>query len=140
MGMQWVHERAPKWDEAKDTIVGGADEGIFHLDNYRVGDVIPGEWWHVEDAGKVVGFGWMDATWGDAEILLAVDPAARRRGVGRFILEQLEHEAAERGLNYLYNVVSPRHPDRDGVSAWLRARGFEPAHDDESLRRRVRSE
>jgi GNAT superfamily N-acetyltransferase len=28
----------------------------------------------------------MDVVWGDAEILLAVDPEAQRHGVGRFIL------------------------------------------------------
>ena len=81
----------------------------------------------------------MDATWGDAQILLAVAPKQQGRGVGEFILEHLELEAAGHGLNYLYNVVAPSHPERESVSNWLRSRGFEPAHDDESLRRRVRT-
>ena len=52
MSFKWVHEDAPRWDEAKDTIIGQAPEGIFHLGNYRVGDVIPGEWWRVEEGGE----------------------------------------------------------------------------------------
>jgi N-acetylglutamate synthase-like GNAT family acetyltransferase len=59
--------------------------------------------------------------------------------VGTFILNQLEREAATRGLNYLYNVVATTHPDRDGTAKWLAKRGFEPSHDEESLRRRVRA-
>jgi GNAT superfamily N-acetyltransferase len=137
MGFDWIHESAPRWDDGKAAIVGGAADGIFELANYRRGEMIPGEWWRVEEGGAVLGYGWMDATWGDAEVLLAVEPRARKRGVGHFILEHLEREAAQRGLNYLYNVVSPRHPDRAGVTRWLVAHGFEPGHDDESLRRRV---
>jgi len=138
MSFEWIHENVPEWDKTKDTIIGGAAEGVFHLQNYRVGDVIPGEWWRVEQAGAVVGYGWMDANWGDAEILLAVDPSRQRAGVGSFILDRLEFEAASRGLNYMYNVISPKHPEREAVAGWLASRGFEPAHDDESLRRRVR--
>ena len=138
MSFDWIHENAPEWDESKDAIIGGATEGVFQLDNYRLGGVIPGEWWRVELSGDVVGYGWMDATWGDAEILLAVDPGRRKKGVGSFILDRLELEAASRGLNYMYNVVGPKHPDRNAVTAWLASRGFEPSHDDESLRRRVR--
>jgi GNAT superfamily N-acetyltransferase len=137
LSLEWIHESPPRWDENKDAIVGGASEGIFDLTNYRAGDVIPGEWWRVEDSGSVVGFGWMDANWGDAEILLAVQAQARNRGVGRFILDQLDREAGKRGLNYLYNVIHPTHPDRDGIGKWLTGRGFERSHDDESLRRRV---
>lgn len=137
MSLEWIHESPPQWDEHKDAIVGGAPQGIFDLSNYRGGDVIPGEWWRVADEGSVLGFGWMDATWGDAEILLAVEPGTRKRGVGTFILDHLEREAAARGLNYLYNVVHPTHPQRDAVTRWLAERGFERSHDDESLRRRV---
>jgi len=137
--MEWIHEDAPEWDTDKDTIVGGTPDGVFRLENYRKGGVIPGEWWRVENRGAVVGYGWMDATWGDAQILLAVAPGQQKRGVGKFILEHLELEAAGRGLNYMYNVVAPSHPERQAVTDWLRSRGFEPSHDDESLRRRVRS-
>ena len=100
------------------------------------GDLAPGEWFRVEDGGTVVGYGWMDCTWGDAEILLAVDPAARGRGVGTFILDRLEEEAASRGLNYLYNSVRPGHPERESVTRWLTARRFAPAGDG-LLKRRV---
>ena len=100
--------------------------------------MIPGDWWHVEEDGQVVGFGWMDANFGDAEVLLAVAPEAQSKGVGGFIVEQLAREAASHGLNYMYNVVNPQHPRREAVTAWLGKHGFEPSHDDESLRRRVR--
>ena len=141
MSFSWIHEDAPQWDDSKNAIIGSAPEGSIHgLANYRAGGVIPGDWWRVEEDGAVVGYGWMDATWGDAEILLVVDPARQKRGAGGFILENLEREAARHGLNYMYNVVSPDHPDRKGITKWLVSRGFERSHDDESLRRRVRAQ
>jgi N-acetylglutamate synthase-like GNAT family acetyltransferase len=126
------------WDAPKAAIVGGAPEGIFAIGRSNSGDVLPGEWWRVEDGSGVVGYGWMEYTWGDAEILLAVAPERRDRGVGTFILDQLEQEAGARGLNYLYNVVRPTHPERQAVSDWLTSRGFVASHDDDRLMRRVR--
>jgi N-acetylglutamate synthase-like GNAT family acetyltransferase len=76
----------------------------------------------------------MDTTWGDAEILLAVAPEMQRRGVGTFVLRGLEREARAQGFNYLYNVVSPIHPNADGVTGWLEKRDFEISEDG-SLRR-----
>ena len=75
----------------------------------------------VEDDGEVVGYGWMDTTWGEAEILLAVDPAAQANGVGSFILDHLEKEASAAGLNYMYNVVRDGHPEPEAITAWLEA-------------------
>ena len=43
MSMNWVHESTPTWDDAKEKIIGKAPEGIFRLDNYRGGDMIPGD-------------------------------------------------------------------------------------------------
>jgi N-acetylglutamate synthase-like GNAT family acetyltransferase len=71
----------------------------------------------------------MDVTWGDAEVLLIVEPDARGRGVGSFILEQLEQEARNRGLHYLYNLVQPEHPAHDDITAWLRNRSFSQTED-----------
>jgi len=136
MRLTWIHENPPQWDHAKQAIVGESAPGVFRLGDLEDGDLVPGEWWRVEDGGHVVGFGWMECVWGDAEILLAVDEPTRGRGVGTFILDRLEEEAAARGLNYLYNVVRPTHPDPEGISRWLVARRFEAAHD--RLRRRVR--
>ncbi len=140
MNLEWIDENPPHWDENKTAIIGSAPPGVFDVRAYSEGDVMPGEWWRVEESGKVLGYGWLDTTWGDAEILLAVDAAQQGRGVGTFILDRLEREAAARGLNYLFNVVGPRHPDADGVTRWLEARGFAPSHEDRLLRRSVRSE
>ena len=137
MPLSWIHEDTPRWDAPKAAIVGGAPAGIFDLGAPLHGDLAPGEWFRVEDGGEVAGYGWMDCTWGDAEILLAVHPAHRGRGVGVFILDQLEKEAAARGLNYLYNTVRATHPDRAAVSEWLESNGFRPSGDG-LLKRRVR--
>ena len=104
---------------------------------WRLGDLAPGEWFRVEDDGRTVGYGWMDCTWGDAEILLVVDPAHQRAGVGAFILDHLEKEAAARGLNYMVNEVRPAHPDRARITRWLESRAFTPSGDG-LLKRRVR--
>jgi len=141
MPLEWIRESPARWDADKTRIVAGADTGIFDA-RYRQcsdGDLVPGEWWRVEDAGRVVGHGWLDTVWGDAEILLAVDVEARRRGVGTFILDHLEAEARDRGLNYLYNVVRATHPRREELTAWLRKRGFRPDEDGRLLRAVVRS-
>ena len=136
MPLVWIAEDTPRWDAEKARIVAGAPRGAFDLGAMRDGELAPGEWFRVEDAGRVVGYGWMDCTWGDAEILLAVDPAATSRGVGTFILDRLEEEAASRGLNYLYNAVRPAHPERETVTEWLVARKFAPSGDG-LLKRRV---
>jgi GNAT superfamily N-acetyltransferase len=138
MSFDWIRENPPYWDRPKDEVLGRVPSGIFDFSGrYREGDVLPGEWWRVEEGGVVLGYGWMDCTWGDAEILLAVDPSKRRRGVGTFILDHLEKEARARGLNYLYNEVRPTHPEPEGITRWLGARGFRPSHDDRLLRRPV---
>jgi ribosomal protein S18 acetylase RimI-like enzyme len=137
MGFEWTHEQPPRWDDDKTRIVGGAPAGVFQLGDLHPDDPLPGEWWRVEDDGRTVAYGWIDTVWGDAEMLLAVDPSHQRRGLGTFVLDQLESEAAKRGLNYIYNVVRPTHPEGERVTTWLEGRGFEPASDG-ILRRRVR--
>src|SRR5262245_5205280 len=113
MALAWIHESTPRWDADKARILGAAPAGSIDVPKLGRGDLAPGEWFRVERAGTIVGYGWMDCTWGDAEIVLAVEPAETRAGVGAFILDHLETEAAARGLNYLYNAVTPSHPDRD---------------------------
>jgi len=138
MGLEWIHENPPRWDDDKQRIVGGAPAGSLPTMDHRPGMLIPGEWWRVESDGRTVGYGWMDTVmWGDAEILLAVAPEARERGIGSFIVEQLAREAADRGLRYMYNVVPADHPDHDAMARWLAARGFEKAHEDDRRMRRV---
>ena len=50
-----------------------------------------------------------------------------------------DEEAAARGLNYLYNVVPARHPDKAGLKRWLLRRGFVGAEDGELFKRTVQS-
>jgi GNAT superfamily N-acetyltransferase len=137
MSLEWIPENPPRWDESKAMIIGGAPAGVFELGSFQAGELIPGEWWRVEQDGSVVGYGWMDCTWGDAEILLAVDPGSRNRGVGTFILDHLEEEAAVQGLNYLLNEVRPAHPDKDGITRWLGRRRFAQSADGRLMRRVV---
>ena len=138
MGLRWVHETPPYWNADKARIVGGVDPGVFGhtFEGYAEGDLLPNDWWRVEQDEHIVGYGWMDVIWGDAEILLAVAPEARKQGVGTYILERLEHEARARGLHYLYNVLRSTHPAHDEVDAWLRQRSFTCA-DDGRLHRTV---
>ena len=137
MKLDWISEAEPRWDADKARIVGGAPPGAFALGPFAIGDSLPGTWWRVGGEGRVMGYGWMDQTWNGAEILLAVDPSGSRAGVGTYILDRLEHEAAARGLNYMFNVVRPTHPDRAKTTAWLESRGFHGSEGE--LRRRVRS-
>jgi len=139
MQRQWIHESPARWDETKEAVVGRAPKGaISHVDGYRRGGMLPGDWWRVEEGGRVAGYGWMDHTWGDAEILLAVHPEAQKQGVGAWILDRLEGEARSRGLNYMYNVVPSGHPDASGLTGWLEKHGFQGSHEPGLLRRAVK--
>lgn len=136
MTYSWIHESPARWDAAKARVVGGASPGVFDTRYGRCaeGDLLPGDWWRVEDRGRVVAFGWLDVIWGDAEILLATDVEVRGRGIGTFVLDRLEEEARRRGLNYVYNLVRPTHPDAAAVTGWLEARGFVPERDGRLVR------
>ena len=139
--LEWVHESIAHWDADKARIVGGARSGSLPegIARRAEGDVLPDDWWRVEHDGRCVGYGRMDVTWGDAEILLVVEPEAQHRGVGSFILEQLEHEARAGGLNYLYNQVQPEHPAHDEITGWLRNRAFSQTEDGKLARAIVAS-
>ncbi len=136
MGLRWIYESPPYWDADKSRIVAGVGPGIFDpgLVDQIEGTLLANDWWRVVQDDVTVGYGWMDTTWGDAEILLAVQPAARGQGVGTFILDRLEHEARGRGIHYLYNAVPGTHPSHDEVTAWLQARKFTASEDGQLLR------
>jgi N-acetylglutamate synthase-like GNAT family acetyltransferase len=133
MSLRWIRETTPRWDADKARIIGQAETGIFDS-RYRqlaLGEMLSAAWWRVEDEGDgaVVGFGWLDSNWGDAEILLAVEKSRRHAGIGDFILARLHEEAGHAGLNYLTNIVRPTHPRAAELAAWLQKRGFAPSDD-----------
>ena len=137
-GWQWVREEHAVWDDDKRRIIGGAPTGIFEL-THAPGASLPGDWWSARrDDGTVIGYGWMDIAWGDAEVLLAVDPDVQGSGAGAFVLDHLEQEAAARGLNYVYNTVAPGHPQHDYVQDWLGVRGYRDDGNDRTLRKQLR--
>ena len=136
--LTWTREESPTWDADKQRVIGSAPAGVFALD-HADGSALPGDWWSARDAdGRVLGYGWLDATWGgDAEVLLAVESAAQGSGVGSFVIDRLEHEAASRGLNYVYNTVRESHPQREELHDWLTVRGYRGSDSDTTLRKRV---
>jgi GNAT superfamily N-acetyltransferase len=137
MTWHWIAEHEPRWDQDKAAALGDLPPTLFGLGHPEVGRPLGDAWWRVEDdAGSPIGYGRLDDTWGDAEILIVAAPAVRGTGVGAFVLENLEREAASRQLNYVYNVVPTRHPDGEGVRTWLTGRGFTPTEVGE-LRKRV---
>lgn len=140
MALNWIHETPGRWDANKQRIIGDAAKGIFdtRFQQCNEGDLLPCDWFRVEEDNRVLGYGWLDVNWGDAEILLATAGEAEGRGIGTFILDQLENEAQKRGLNYLYNAVRPTHPQAVRVTEWLMKRGFSPSEDGRLLRAAAR--
>jgi N-acetylglutamate synthase-like GNAT family acetyltransferase len=134
--LNWVKDDDPRWDADRERVFGTVPDGVFRAESRTPGERLTSDWWRVEADGRVVGYGWLDDVWGDAEILLAVDASARGTGAGAFALARLEEEAADRGLNYVVNVVRDTHPERDAVTAWFVAHGF-AGTDDGRLRKRV---
>lgn len=130
--LDWVAEPQPAhWDEHKARVIGKEATGVFSKQyvGFKAGDVIPGTWFRVESEGEVVGYGWMDLNWGEAEILLATSPEARGRGVGSYTLEKLRDEAERCGMKYVTNVVRETHPEKVRVVQWLEKRGFGAGED-----------
>lgn len=136
MAYQWIAETPAKWDADKIRLIAEAPVGTFdsRFRQLKPGVIVPGEWWRAADAGRTLGYGWLDVSFGDAEILLVADPAARKQGVGAFILGKLEDEARVRGLNYLTNIVRPSHPQAKAVATWLEKKGFHGSDDGRLLR------
>lgn len=136
MRLSWVREAPARWDEDKARILG-ATPGAFDTAALAAAGLLPGEWWRADEDGVTVGYGWMDVVWGDGQILLAVDPSRRGQGVGSFVLDRLEEEAARRGLHHVFNAVRPGHSDGDRVTGWLAKRGFGRVSGEAILRRPV---
>ena len=137
MGLRWTKENTPRWDTGKQQMFGPAELAAVGFAAPAPDEPMADEWWRVsDDDGTVVGYAWLDSEWGDAEITFLVDPARRGAGIGGFIVNQLEAEAAARGLNYIYNVVPRSHPDPVWMTGWLLGHGFGNGHGD--LRRPVR--
>ena len=136
MSLTW-HRDIPLWDADKQRIVGGTAKGILdsRYGDIKVGTTLPCSWFHVEQDGTLVGYGWVDVNWGDAEILLATADNAQGSGVGSFILENLDEEARRMGLAYIYNTVRTTHPEEEKVVNWLMKRGFEKNPDGRLTRR-----
>lgn len=141
MSFRWRREAAPSWAGDLKRIVGGQPAGVFDVEGYVDGQPMIGEWWSVSgDDGAVLGYGWLDATWGgDAEVSVAVDPNAQQQGVGSFIMSGLEREAAARGFNYVYNSIRPSHPNGSDLYDWLAVRGYTGSESGGLLRKRVPS-
>lgn len=138
MTLHWTKQDAPRWDAAKQRLFGDTELAAVGLDRPADDAPLADEWWQVtDDDATVLGYGWLDSEWGDAQITFVVDPARRGAGVGDFILDRLEQEAAARGLNYIYNVVPAGHPDPSWMTHWLTLHGFFPGTGD--LRRQVRA-
>jgi N-acetylglutamate synthase-like GNAT family acetyltransferase len=134
--LTWVYESDPRWDADRQRVFATVPEGVFRTVTRQPGERLSSDWWRVERGSRVVGYGWLDDVWGDAEILLAVEEEARGSGVGAFALGRLEEAAAARGLNYVVNVVRDTHPEREAVTAWFGQHGF-AATEDGRLRKQV---
>jgi GNAT superfamily N-acetyltransferase len=132
----WHAEPNPaRYDDAKRAFFSALPPGAVHVQ--PAGDLLPGRWWRLDDdQGHTVAYGWMDVTWGDAQILLAVHPDHQREGHGAVVLDHLADEAHKAGLSYLFNTIPADHPAPDAARAFLTANGFVASGLDGTLLRR----
>src|SRR6059058_2963579 len=84
--LTWEKEDDPRWDDDRERVFGSVPAGVFRTEEHVSGDPLPSDWWRVVAKDQVVGYGWLDDVWGDAEVLLAVDAPARGTGAGSFAL------------------------------------------------------
>ena len=64
MSLTWTCEAPAYWNDDKARVVGAAPTGVFDARFMQCtdGDILPGDWWRVEDDGAIVGYGWLDIT------------------------------------------------------------------------------
>lgn len=124
MDLTWTPDSSPRWDAHRRRVVGAWPASFPELTKAHDGAPLPGRWWAAERDGVPVGFGWMDVTWGDAEVWVAVSPEARREGIGSFIMDHLVQEARRQGLRYVYNRIPPKHAEPSKLVSWLERRSF----------------
>ncbi len=138
MSLGWQKDDDPHWDADRQRLFGATELASVGMERPEDGAAIADEWWRVTDSEELLGYGWLDSEWGDAQISFLVAPAHRGAGVGAFALDRLEDEARRRGLNYIYNVVPAGHPDPTWMTHWLSMHGFRDSGRGE-LRRQVRA-
>ena len=80
--LTWVKDADPRWDADRERVFATVPEGVFRAESRTPGEQLSGDWWRVVDGERVVGYGWLDDVWGDAEILLAVEDACSRHRRG----------------------------------------------------------
>ena len=109
----------PRWGEAwnRKQIEGSLGMTNTH---YRLIDETGG---YPEEGRPAVGFAMVRAAPGEEELLLiAVDPAARRRGLGARLIAQLCEDARARDAERLFLEMRENNPAKDLYLAC----GFEP--------------
>lgn len=121
MHLHWIRENPAYWDAPKAALFGPCVP--FDLPQ-APGCPLPGDWWCVRDEDAVLAYAALDVTWGDAEIVIAVHPGVRGRGIGSYVIDQLEVEARTRGIHYLCSRIPADHPEAGELAQWLRARRF----------------
>src|SRR4051812_50182304 len=95
--LQWVHEDDPRWDADRERVFATVPDGVFGSAAREPGERLSSDWWRAERDGRVLGYGWLDDVWGDAEILLAVGEGERGTGGGGFGRGQPGRGAGRRG-------------------------------------------
>ncbi len=119
--LHWTKEDTPRWDAAKQRLFGPEELAATGMAAPGPGSPIADEWRHVTgDDGEVAGYGWLDSEWGDAEVTFLVGRDRRGTGIGGFIVDRLEEEAAGRGCQLLpleYAVECMSELERVGAAA-----------------------
>ena len=91
MTLHWTKEDDPRWDAAKQRLLGPDELAAVGLGPPAPGAPVADEWWQVTgDDGEIAGYGWLDSEWGDAQITFWVDPARRGAGAGDFTETDLD--------------------------------------------------
>lgn len=106
--------------------IEAASEGAAHWrrGDYRAMLERPGDWLLIVEDGEGTPIGFLAARTAadEAEILnLAVDPAARRQGAGRSLVEEVIRLASEGQVARLFLEVRT---SQEGARAFYRANGF----------------
>src|SRR5260370_5607005 len=111
MGCTWTKESRPRWDADKQAAFDTVALASVGMKAPTSDTAIADEWWRVaDDVGNLIGYGWLDSGWGDAQIAFFVTPRARGNGAGGVILNRLRAGAAARGLDYIFNLLPAGHP------------------------------
>ena len=121
-----IKEDNPIWNLEKNRIFTSIDQGTFeyNLKELGLGIALEHEWWKLVENKKVLGFGWINYTNDDFEISFVVYDDYTGKGLGSFIINELEKLGESKGYRKILAIVKETNPNSEKIIEYLYRKGY----------------